>query len=611
MSFYFINLPSERVAFFIFRYGLMGVERRNSARKIYEEKKMTKNFIYRKNNLSNSSGILAILTLALLLGGVFLAKARAAAGDLDSMFGVGGRVTTNFKEADNASAVVVQPDGKIVAAGTASDFSFIGEYFALARYNADGTPDAGFGVGGKVTTDFFNNTFSVDVALQTDGKIVVVGSVAGGSGTSDFGIIRYNADGTPDASFGAGGKVTLDFYGDADGATAVTIQTDGKIVVAGRSKNGGNPSDFALARLNMLDGTPDGGFGAGGKVSIDFAGGADRAEDVAIQTDGKIVVAGTASGADFGVVRRNGDGTPDAGFGAGGKTTTDFNGTQDAAEAIAVQTDGKIVVGGRANSTGVTADFGLVRYDSTGTPDASFGAGGKRTTDFFGSVEIINDIVLQPDGKIVAVGLVNLGGTDIDFGVARYNTDGTPDAGFGFGGKVTTAFTESEAAQAVALQADCKIVVAGFSNPPNTSDSLFAVARYDGGTCAAAPPATCPKGHGFWKNHPNAWAVNSLTLGNQIYTKAELLALLSDPTKGDASIVLARQFIAAKLNLASGSAAAPISSTITHADGILSNFAGKLPYKVKSSSAAGQQMTADAGVLDNYNNGLLTPVCAP
>jgi YVTN family beta-propeller protein len=127
----------------------------------------------------------------------------------------------------------------------------------------------------------------------------------------------------------------------------------------------------------------------------------------------------------------------------------------------------------------------------------------------------------------------------------------------------------------------------------------------------AVPSHPCPLGQGLWKNHPGAWPVTSLTLGSQTYTQAELLALFDTPPGGDASLILAHQLIAAKLNIANGSDPTPISATITDADHLLSGFKGKLPYHVRPSSATGQAMVNDADVLDSYNSGDLTPNCQP
>jgi uncharacterized delta-60 repeat protein len=240
-----------------------------------------------------------------------------SAGALDPTFGVGGKVTTDFAGIFDV-AMALQADGKIVVVGD----SVVGGFgdFALARYNADGTLDDSFGTSGKVTTDFGGDEDrAFDVAIQANGRIVVVGhSVAGDA--VDFALARYNADGslddggpndsTPADTFGTSGKVTTDFGGTIDLATSVVLQADGKIVVAG-STFGGGSEDFALARYNA-DGTLDDGFGTSGKVTTDF-GGSDRATSVALQTDGKIVVAGSTFGGGFGglaLARYLGDPTP-------------------------------------------------------------------------------------------------------------------------------------------------------------------------------------------------------------------------------------------------------------------------------------------------------------
>jgi hypothetical protein len=147
----------------------------------------------------------------------------------------------------------------------------------------------------------------------------------------------------------------------------------------------------------------------------------------------------------------------------------------------------------------------------------------------------------------------------------------------------------------------------GFDN-----DSGFGLIQADLALARVAVTNVCPLGQGFWKNHPDAWPVTSLTLGSQTYTQAELLTLLDTPPRGDASLILAHQLIAAKLNIANGSDPTPISATITDADSLLSQFgSNRLPYNVRTSSAIGQQMVNDANVLDRYTNGDLTPDCQP
>src|SRR6266536_426685 len=344
----------------------------------------------------------AVLALALVTA-VLPGAAVAAPGDLDPSFGSSGKVTTDFGGSDAASAVAIQTDGRIVAAGRSGSGDF-----ALARYNVDGSLDPTFGSSGMVMTDFGGSDAASAVAIQPDGRIVT----AGRSGSGDFALARYNADGSLDPSFGSGGKVTTDFGG-FDLALGVALQSDAKIVAAGQ---GGSSFDFALARYNA-DGSLDTSFGSGGIVTTDFGFGSGFGGALAIQSDGKIVAAGRA-GSDFVVARYNGDCSPDASFGSGGIVTTDFGGLLfDAAFAVALQSNGKIVVAGSA--LGTSADFALARYTTDGNLDASFGSGGKVTTDF-GGFDVASGVALQADGKIIAAGQ---GGSGSDFALARYQGD--------------------------------------------------------------------------------------------------------------------------------------------------------------------------------------------
>ncbi|MFL6273632.1 MAG: hypothetical protein ACJ74G_00360 [Blastocatellia bacterium] len=426
--------------------------------------------------------LFGLIVLALILTGTPLTSVEAAAGDLDPTFGSGGKVTTDFgNDYDYASAIAIQSDGKPVAAG----FSFASgtdNNFALARYNLNGTLDFSFGTGGKVTTDFFGKSdVANDIAIQPDGKIVAAGGALNDTTGSDFALARYNSDGSLDTGFGSGGKVTTNFFRAGDTATAIAIQPDGKIVVAGSALNDTTGSDFALARYNN-DGSLDTSFGSGGKVTTDFFGDSDEARTIAIQSDGKLVAAGTIgkSGTvtDFALARYNLNGTLDVSFGTGGKVTTDFFGKNDGLGDIAIQPDGKIVAAGLALNETAGFHFALARYNSDGSLDTGFGSGGKVTTIFFGPGDLATTIAIQSDGKIVAAGYVF--NSTSDFALARLNNDGSLDASFGSGGKVTTDFFGSrDGVQAIAIQADGKIVAAGFTSVNNTG-SDFALARYRG-----------------------------------------------------------------------------------------------------------------------------------
>jgi uncharacterized delta-60 repeat protein len=260
-----------------------------------------------------------------------------------------------------------------------------------------------------VTTDLGGFDLALGVAHQPDGKIVAAGQ---GGSDFDFAVARYNPDGSLDPSFGSGGSVTTDFGG-SEAATAVAIQADGKIVTTGSTFSAG-VQKFALARYSAT-GSLDPSFGSGGTVTTDFGLGSGFGGALAVQSDGKIVAAGRA-GSDFVLARYNGDGSPDAGFGSGGNVTTDFGGVVfDAAFAVALQANGKIIVAGSAFSF-PAADFALARYNPDGSLDPSFGSGGKVTTDF-GGFDVAFGVALQPDGKIVAAGQ---GGSGSDFALARY-----------------------------------------------------------------------------------------------------------------------------------------------------------------------------------------------
>ena len=422
--------------------------------------------------------LLAAMTLATVFA-LHLPMAEAADGDLDPSFGIGGLITTDFLNSlDEAHAVAIQSDGRIVVAGTTSA---VGDFdFALARYNPDGSLDSTFGVGGKAATDFANtDDIAFGVAIQNDGKIVVVGSSDTGPTFSDFALARYNADGSLDPSFGVGGKVLTDFENAYDTAFGVAIQSDGKIVVAGRAFTSATFGDFALVRYN-LDGSLDSSFGLGGKVITDFADDYDQANAVTIQSDGKIVVAGfvfdgSSSSAPprFGLARYDADGSLDVSFGSDGKVMTDFAREDSAALAVTLQHDGKIVAAGSAFNTNTFLDFALSRYNADGSLDASFGSGGRVTTDIADNYDEVNGVAIQSDGKIVVTGFAGP-----EFGLARYNVDGSLDVSFGAGGKVITDFEGNfDLGLGMALQADGNIVTVGRADLSGTGTD-FGLARY-------------------------------------------------------------------------------------------------------------------------------------
>jgi uncharacterized delta-60 repeat protein len=400
------------------------------------------------------------------------------AGALDMTFDGDGKVTTDFGYPyQEAHAVVVQPDGKIIEGGRVSESNSPPYSWALVRYNSDGTLDDAFDTDGKTLTSFGDASEVNDLAIQSDGKIVAVGSAYYFQYQGwNFGIARYNADGSPDTSFGSQGKAIANFGSWAWGQS-VAIQSDGKILIAGSYLDAGANTDFALARLES-DGRLDTSFGVGGKLATDLGptGAAEMNVSMALQPDGKIVVVGRSNN-DFAVARYNSNGTLDSSFdpvGHDGIVTTDF-GSSDSANSVALQPDGKIVVAG-----GNYGNYLLARYNLDGSLDGTFDGDGKVTIPG----PWANSVAIQPDGKIVLAG-PDSSTPNILFGVTRLNPDGSLDGTFGTYGRLTAGFGAGPycpPAQpyAVDVQPDGKIIVAGTASL-GAEHYYFATARYDCG----------------------------------------------------------------------------------------------------------------------------------
>ncbi|MFE5814560.1 calcium-binding protein [Streptomyces sp. NPDC056479] len=481
------------------------------------------------DSLRGASRALALLAMALAFVVAVPHGAFAAPGDLDTTFGTGGRVSIPTATYAEGEDVAVQPDGKIVSVGweqgpAAADF-------VLTRHNPDGSLDTSFGGGdGEVLTDFESgDDVAQGVAVQPDGKIVVVGRHQETddefAGCCWFTVARYNSDGSVDTSFGGGdGWVSPGLAGGAEDAAGVAVQPDGKIV-AGAFAGGW----FAVVRY-LPDGSPDGAFGGGDGVtltSFSESGGA-VAHDLALQPDGKIVMAGYAgeTAFDFAVARYNPDGSPDTTFSGDGKVTTDLGG-YNWAESVAVQSTGRIIVGGQSADR-----FALVRYNVDGSRDTTFGTGGVATTDFGGTARV-SDLVVQPDDRIVAAG----SGSPGDFLLARFNADGTLDTGFGTGGRTTTDFGSSEGAKALALQPDGKVIAFG-----NDINGRRLMARYLGGVGTPPPP---PAGVDLSVTKTGTGAVGigdratfTVTVANNSTTTSATGVTLTDTVTGPAATVI-------------------------------------------------------------------------
>src|ERR1051326_7479190 len=335
-----------------------------------------------------------------------------------------------------------------------------GIYISLAQ---PGSLDNSFGTGGYTATQIFNTSAAAKaIARQADGKYLTAGVLNYAYHTSDDDIVlvRYNANGSTDNTFGTNGIVRTNFaQGTDDIANAVAIQSDGKIVIAGQSV-----TNFALARYNT-DGTLDNTFGTGGMITTIFGSSSSAANGIVVLPGNKIVAVGNA-GSDFALARYNTDGTLDNTFGTGGKVTTDFTSTGDVALSVALMNDGRLVVSGyTVNFNG--EEFALARYNSNGTLDNSFGNGGKLNTVIVtptATEAMAASVLLQPDGKIVACGTSWPDGSTWEhFALVRYSSNGVPDNSFGNGGIVITAFgtTGNASARAAVLQSDGKIIAGG------------------------------------------------------------------------------------------------------------------------------------------------------
>jgi len=442
-----------------------------------------------KRNRSIHINIIAgvAMTFAAMLFALAAPKSTAAAGThLDTSFAGSGKTNFGFGENsfEDANAVAIQPDGKIVVVGRTNVGN--GWDMAVARLKTDGTPDSTFDGDGLLTIDFGGNVDTAyAVTIQTDGKIVIAGETLVLGGTADFAVARVSSLGVLDATFSGDGKATYDFTGANDAAYGLAVQPDGKILLAGMAGMGS--TDWALVRLTDL-GIPDPAFGVNGRVTTDFNQMNDIAKGVVILPDGKIVVAGTAvnsgGGWDFALARYTSAGIPDGTFQNGGKLLIDINGgSSDEVRAFKGTADGKLVIGGESNSQGGWVKLALVRCSIDGVLDSSFDGDGKVLASFNSEGNnLMGGIAVSGAGVIAVAARIDSRATNSGFNVIRILNNGKLDSRFGAGGRVNTVFGLSERwSHDVAFQTDGKIVAVG--SVRGYSD--FGVARYNSQGIAA------------------------------------------------------------------------------------------------------------------------------
>ena len=431
--------------------------------------------------------------------------------------------TGDYLGEGGATCVTALANGKILVGGYAANVD--SDDLVLLRYNSDGSLDSSFGVGGEVITDINSNSddFASSITVLEDGKILV-GGISENGNLYNFTLVRYNSNGSLDTSFGTNGIVTENVGSQDIGSyPIVKIDADGKILFGGTrsyAQNLPNQSDFVLFRYET-NGARDVSFGEGGMVTTNI-GEQDIMGDIVVLANKRIVVAGGTNN-DFALIRYNSNGTLDDTFGNNGQVTTDIEGSLDFAVGAIVQADGKILLGGFAEGCG--SNFAFVRYTDTGSVDTSFGDFGVSTEEI--PISELSKITQQTDGKILVSGNV-FGLCQADFSLTRFNASGSLDTDFGNGGVIATDFESSEIglATALAVQADGKILQVGvtydFDNPNNSSSSSFAIVRYDSD---GSLDTTFGEGNSTLNGSPTWYGEDAVVLDNDaIIGDAELSA---------------------------------------------------------------------------------------
>jgi uncharacterized delta-60 repeat protein len=425
-----------------------------------------------------------VLALATVLSLAVSAGASAAPGDLDPTFGKDGKAHFDFPPAEG---MVRQDDGKFVVVGPLLGSAPHG--WVVGRVTPGGRIDRTFGDDGSTRTKFTtgpNEAGPGGIALQ--GRRIVIGGVAGKpSGGSDFVAARYLRNGRLDETFGNGGITRIGFeglFGSAHvsaGGNAVVVQPDRKIVLVGQVRNQLSPGErtAALVRLNP-DGDLDESFGNEGRVVTDLSADIRSLHDAALDSSGRIVAVGLSSASDENrLVRYTTEGELDPTFDEDGVRTP--VGRPLYAPAVAIQPDGKILVAALAPDGRGGRAFSLERFNEDGSPDESFGSGGQAVTDFTPGDDVARDVALQASGKIVVVGVA--AGKRGRFAVVRYNSDGTVDSTFGGGdGKVAANLSRRrDSAASVVIQPNTRIVAAGEADGYSWDDGHLGMARFGGG----------------------------------------------------------------------------------------------------------------------------------
>lgn len=420
----------------------------------------------------------------------FIVERYNADGSIDASFATEGRAVTSFVSGHNVpKSIIMQPDGKIVAVGTSSNSL---NYLAIARYTANGILDSTFDGDGKVLTQMAGTASFASV--HEDGKILVAATTFSSTvfpWTTRFTLLKYNSNGSLDTSFDGDG-IALNLFDENDPSyqiTSVAEQQDGKILVTTSADPYGSydiPDDVVIRRYNS-NGTTDTSFGTNGKIAMAFHPGFNVAKNIAVQPDAKILIVGysrpsAAERNDSNLARFHSNGALDTAFGNEGTVTPKFDATNDESNILLIQPDNKLItIGTKRNATEngyLFKDIALSRHNSDGSPDTSFGNGGKVVSIFVqNNINKIHQAVLQPDGKIVISNTYyNLytGDALYHFELIRYTANGAVDMTFGTDGKVTI---DAEPATML-VQPDGKIITLYVSYDSQNNATLF-LKRYN------------------------------------------------------------------------------------------------------------------------------------
>lgn len=397
---------------------------------------------------------------------------------LDPSFSTDGYDVQHIGTVSYSYKLVLQADNKIISAGTAyvpgHDYDFV-----VMRYTEEGMPDITFGEDGISTIDFSaDEDHASSLVLQDDGKILIAGTSNNVAG-NNFGIVRLNTDGSIDTTFAENGFLLFQPENKTCGIDAACLQPDGKIIAAGNTNDStGSNIETLIARF-QANGKIDSTFGINGLLYLKIDSNRTSISCAEVSDENKILIGGgywPENGADFFLARLNSNGDPDTSFNHAGYTITDLFASKEIISSIAITPEGKIIGAGNSYDELSYSGFGMARWNEDGTLDNSFGIGGKSITEFDYDLnegnDYANDLVIQPDGKLVVAGY-RYDFLDGEFiAIARYLVNGVLDISFGDGGKILSKIGSNCFADAIALNDEGKILISG------ASDNSFLIARF-------------------------------------------------------------------------------------------------------------------------------------